>query len=86
MPTADSAAQTKPDTVKLGIYVTSIHDIDFKQKEYNINFWIWLKYKKREFDFVRNLEIPNAKTFTTAYPNASTKIINSNNFEEFIIF
>ncbi len=64
---ADSASKTKPDTVKLGIYVTSIHDIDFKQKEYNINFWIWLKYKKREFDFVRNLEIPNAKTFTTAY-------------------
>lgn len=65
--TADSATIARPDTVKLGIYVTSIHDIDFKQKEYNINFWIWLKYKKRAFDFIHNLEIPNAKTFTTAY-------------------
>jgi len=26
------------------------------------------------------------KTFTTAYTNASTKIITSNNFEEFILF
>lgn len=27
-----SAQDAKPDTVKVGIYVTSIHDIDFKQK------------------------------------------------------
>jgi hypothetical protein len=67
VPKADTTAKSKPDTVKLGIYVTSIHDIDFRQKEYNINFWIWLKYKNRAFDFARNLEIPNAKTFTTAY-------------------
>jgi hypothetical protein len=38
-------AQQKPDTVKVGIYITSIHDIDFKQKEYAITFWLWLKYK-----------------------------------------
>ena len=37
--------EVKPDTVKVGIYITSIHDIDFKQKEYAINFWLWLKYK-----------------------------------------
>ncbi|MFI5154528.1 MAG: hypothetical protein ACHQET_14420, partial [Chitinophagales bacterium] len=46
------------DTVKTGIYITSIHDIDFKQKEYTINLWLWLKYKNKEFDFLQNLEIP----------------------------
>ena len=62
----------KPDTVKLGIYVTSIHDIDFKQKEYKTIFWLWLKYKNKELDFVHNLEIPNAKSFTTAFTTLDT--------------
>lgn len=61
------AEKTHPDTVKTGIYVTSIHNIDFKNNEYTINFWLWLTYKKREFDFVQNLEIPQAKTFTKLY-------------------
>jgi len=58
---------TKPDTVSLGIYITSIHDIDFKQKEYTANFWIWLKYKNKEFDFYNNLEVPQAKTVTKSF-------------------
>lgn len=56
------AQDTKPDTVKAGIYITSIHDIDFKQKEYTVNLWLWLRYKNRAFDFSRNLEVPQAKT------------------------
>ncbi|MBL0056940.1 MAG: hypothetical protein IPP31_12320 [Chitinophagaceae bacterium] len=59
----------KPDTVTVGVYITSIHDIDFKQKEYFVNLWAWFRYKKENaaFDFAHNLEIPNAKTFTTSY-------------------
>jgi hypothetical protein len=56
--------KAKPEKVLVGIYVTSIHDIDFKAKEYEIHFWIWFRYKNRHFDFARFLEIPNAKTFT----------------------
>ncbi len=61
------AQDVKPDTVYTGIYVTSIHDIDFKQKEYTVNFWLWLKYKNKEFDFLQNLEIPQAKTFNKSF-------------------
>jgi hypothetical protein len=61
------AQNSVPDTVKSGIYVTSIHDIDFKEKEYTIDFWLWLKYKNRDFDFVENLEIPQAKTVTKSF-------------------
>lgn len=50
------------DTVHVGIYVTSIHNIDFKQNEYAITFWLWLNYKNPALDFVNNLEIPNAKS------------------------
>lgn len=66
------AQQVKPDTVRIGIYVTSIHDIDFKQREYTINFWLWLKYKNPAFDFMQNIEIPQAKTFTKSYSTQDT--------------
>ena len=61
------AQKSLPDTVRSGIYVTSIHDIDFKEKEYTVDFWLWLKYKNRDFDFVENLEIPQAKTVTKSF-------------------
>jgi len=61
-----------PDTVKTGIYVTSIHDIDFKQNEYAISFWLWLTYKNKAFDFVQNLEIPQAKNFTKSFSTIDT--------------
>ena len=68
----DSARAASPDTVRVGIYITSIHDIDFKQKEYNVNFWLWLKYRNKDFDFLQNLEIPNAKNFTKSYSTIDT--------------
>ncbi len=61
------AQKSHPDTVSTGLYITSIHDIDFKQNEYTINFWLWLRYKNKAFDFAQNLEIPQAKSFTKLY-------------------
>ena len=65
--TGVNAQDIKPDTVRVGIYITSIHDIDFKQKEYTANLWVWLKYKNKEFDFYNNLEVPQAKTVTKSF-------------------
>lgn len=65
-----SFAQTespKPDTVKVGIYITSIHDIDFRQKEFTTNLWLWMKYKNRKFNFLDNLEVPSAKTVEKSF-------------------
>ena len=67
-----NAQHVKPDTVRVGIFITSIHDIDFKQKEYSTNFWIWLKYKRQEFDFYNNLEVPQAKTVTKSFVTVDT--------------
>jgi hypothetical protein len=61
------AQEIKRDTVKVGIYITSIHDIDFKQKEYAVNLWLWLKYKNRDFDFLQNLEVPMAKEVSRSF-------------------
>ena len=66
------AQPAKPDTVLTGIYVTSIHDIDFRQKEYTVTFWLWLKYANKEFDFLHNLEVPQAKTVSTSFSTVDT--------------
>jgi hypothetical protein len=68
-----SAAQDqKPDTVSVGIYITSIHDIDFKQKEFAVNLWLWLKYKNKNFNFYENLEIPMAKSVSKSFVTVDT--------------
>lgn len=69
---AGYAQKSEPDTVYTGIYVTSIHDIDFRQKEYAINFWLWLKYKNKDFDFLQNLEMPQAKSMNKSFSTIDT--------------
>lgn len=61
------AQTTKRDTVKVGIYITSIHNIDFKQKEFTANLWLWLKYKNKDFNFLQNLEVPSAKSVEKSF-------------------
>ena len=68
----DTAIYKGPEKVKVGMYINSIHDIDFKLKEFMVSFWLWIKYKKSndkktDLDFVNNLEIPNAETSTRSY-------------------
>ena len=68
------------DTVTAGIYITSIHDIDFKQKEYAIDLWLWLRYKNKALDFVQNMEVPQAKTVVKSFST-----IDSSNGEIYLL-
>jgi hypothetical protein len=51
-----------PDTVKIGAYVISVHNINFHDKEYTVRFWLWFLHKQPDFDFSKQLDIPNAKS------------------------
>ena len=51
----------KPDTVRAGVYIISVHDINFRDKEYTLRFWLWFIYDNPEFDFEKQLDLPNAK-------------------------
>jgi hypothetical protein len=66
------AAPTVPDTVSVGVYINSIHDIDFKDKQYTISLWLWLKYKNPDFDFSKYLEVPMAKTVDKSFYTIDT--------------
>jgi hypothetical protein len=52
----------QPDTVNVGSYVISVHDINFRDKEYTMRFWLWFLYDNPDFDFSTQLDIPNAKS------------------------
>jgi hypothetical protein len=66
------AQDIKKDTVYIGIYITSIHDIDFKQKEFATSFWLWMRYRNHKFDFYNNLEIPSAKSVDKSFFTTDT--------------
>lgn len=55
------SAFAQPDTVKVGTYIISVHDINFHDKEYTARFWLWFVYNNPDFDFSSQLDIPNAK-------------------------
>lgn len=65
-------AAHKPDTVFVGTYINSIHDVDFKENQYSINLWLWLKYKKYDFDFSKYMEVPMAKTVDKSFYTVDT--------------
>lgn len=55
------AKKVIPDTVEVGAYVLSLHDINFHDKEYTLKYWLWFLYKNPDFDFTKQVEVPNAK-------------------------
>jgi len=58
-------AHAQPDTVNVGAYVISVHDINFRDKQYTMRFWLWFVYDNPDFDFSTQLDIPNAKSIDT---------------------
>lgn len=56
-----SSAKAKPDTVRVGTYIVSIHDISFHDMEYVARFWIWFVYDNPSLDFTKQMDITNAK-------------------------
>ena len=52
----------QPDTVKVGTFIISVHDINFHDKEYTMRFWLWFLYTNPDFDFSGQLDITNAKS------------------------
>jgi len=78
--TKDTLVFTGRDTVKAGIYITSIHNIDFKEKEYTLDLWLWLRYKNHALDFYQNIEVPQAKSVTKSYAT-----IDSSNGEIYLL-
>lgn len=71
--------RTSPDTVRIGTYVISVHDINFQQKEYTIRFWLWCLYDNPSFDFARQLDVSNAKSIDP--PEVIMDVVNGKTWQ-----
>jgi hypothetical protein len=52
-----------PDTVKLGVFFTSIYDLNLAEKSFTADFWIWYNYTNDSINPLESVEISNAKEF-----------------------
>jgi hypothetical protein len=59
---ASAQVPVVPDTIKVGTYVISVHDINFHDKEYTMRFWIWFLYDNPDLDLPHEIDITNAKS------------------------
>ncbi|MFN3316896.1 MAG: hypothetical protein ACK40K_08795 [Raineya sp.] len=55
-------AQT-PDTVKIGCYIISLHDLNFVEEQYTARFWLWMIHKKPIENPADAIELPDAKEY-----------------------
>ncbi len=52
-----------PDTVKIGCYIISIHDLNFVEEQYTARFWLWMIHKKPIENPADAIELPDAKEY-----------------------
>ena len=61
------------DTVKVGVYITSIYNLGFAQNDFGIDFWIWYLYKNDSLDPKGTMEVFNAESSTMEYATVEKK-------------
>lgn len=55
------------DTVKVGVYITSIYALGFAENDFGIDFWVWFVHKNKDVDPKETMEIVNSESQTFEY-------------------
>jgi hypothetical protein len=53
-----------PDTVKIGIYLFSLYDLDFPGNKFNADFYVWYNFKDSSLHPAETFELVNSTEFT----------------------
>ncbi len=62
-----------PDTVKVGLWLKSLYDMDLSGGAYNTNFWLWFVYRSDSIAPAESAEVTNAKAFEFAQASVEKK-------------
>ncbi|MDD5362390.1 MAG: hypothetical protein PHN88_09675 [Ignavibacteria bacterium] len=54
------------DTTRIGVYINSISDINYPERSFDLNFWIWYNYANDTNKIVEMTDFPNAKSVESA--------------------
>jgi hypothetical protein len=55
------------DTVKVGVYVTSIYALGFAENNFGMDFWIWYVYPNDSINPIETTEIVNSESVSFEY-------------------
>jgi hypothetical protein len=61
------------DTVKVGVYITSVYSLGFAENDFGIDFWVWYVYKNPDIDPMATMEIFNSESQTFEYGTTEKK-------------
>jgi len=50
-----------PDTVKIGLFVTDLFDLNLAEKRFNADVWLWFNYADSTLHPLETLELPRAR-------------------------
>lgn len=69
---AAQAAQPRPETVRIGAFLTGLGDLDPAKKSFSASFWLWTVGPSDQGSALDRLEFPNA--IKVESPNAVTEV------------
>lgn len=61
------------DSVRVGIYLLSLYDLDFPNNSFTVDFWMWFLYRNDSLEPLKNVEIANAKSYSFVLPDNEKK-------------
>ena len=53
-----------PDTVKIGVYLFSLYDLNFPENKFNADFYVWYNFKNDSLHPAETFELVNSTEFT----------------------
>lgn len=59
----------KKDTVRVGMYVENIYDLNFSGESFNADYWIWFDYKNDSLELPQSMEVIRNKNVTVEMDN-----------------
>src|SRR6185436_18895359 len=75
--TIDSIVQTEEapgkDTVKIGVFVTSIYSLGFAENDFGMDFWIWYVYNDSIINPLETTEIVNSESRSLDFATTERK-------------
>src|ERR1035437_5422980 len=66
-------SQSKPDTVRTGIYLKSLYDFNSSEYSYDVDLWMWFDYSNDSLKPLCNIEIANAKKYDYLEPSVERR-------------
>jgi hypothetical protein len=57
------AQPNTPDTVRIGVYIISLYDLNFPANQLNLDFYVWYHFKNDSLNPVETFELVNAKSY-----------------------